>query len=159
MNAGAQLNERHKCGCRLVRIDAEDSRNNWGQDMVLCPVCMETFDSVDEAIDGGAYLPDIHIGDHVTDREGTRADGEATMLVVATAVERADEYDVDDGKTVADYNPDYASEVQVFEVTYPQRTDPDVANARRYAFPRGRLRLETPVHDRDDEDGGDADGA
>lgn len=94
-------------------------------------------------------LPGLHIGDHVQDRE----DDDATMLVIGLPPQRAAAYVVDEetGATVSDYNKEYDETALVVEVTYPQRTD-SVAfeGQQRYAFPRARLELVTPIHDRDE---------
>ena len=89
--------------------------------------------------------PEVHVGDHVQDRDDE--DG-ATMLVVGTPLETAAEYECN-GQTIADYNPDYPAEDDVVEVVYPQRTDVSTRPLERYAFPRARLELAEPIHDRD----------
>lgn len=98
-------------------------------------------------------LPALHIGDHVADRE----DDDATLLVVGLPLQRAATYEIDvDGeepKTLADFNPDYPVTDHAIEVIYPDRTDVFVDEQRTYAFPRSRLRLVTPIHDRDDTEG------
>ena len=99
-------------------------------------------------------LPQLHVGDHVADREAS--DG-ATMLVVGVPLETADEYDIGDGRTVADANPDYAADDDVVEVIFPSRTDKQLETSDRYAYPRGRLDPVAPVHDRDEGDGIDPD--
>jgi len=96
--------------------------------------------------------PALHVGDHVTDREDD--DSNATLLVVGVPPVQADERDAG-GKTVAEWNPEYPADDDVVEVIYPQRTDVDVTNGKRYSFPRSRLRLETPIHSRDENDGGE----
>jgi len=104
--------------------------------------------------DGGEdvdELPNLHIGDHVVDRD---ADGAATtMLVVGLDTLQAEAYKLSgDGPTVADVNAEYPETDDVVEVTFPQRTDLDVDN-KRYAYPRSRLQLTQPIHDRkSDED-------
>jgi hypothetical protein len=95
--------------------------------------------------------PQLMVGDHVLDKE----DDDATLLVTAVSPQTAEEYDVGD-KTVAAYNEDYPRDDDVIEVRYPQRTTQDVDRLDDYAFPRSRLELETPLHDRDD--GEDEDG-
>lgn len=114
------------------------------------------YANVEAAADGGEDqdeaddLPSLHIGDHVLDRDDE--DG-ATLLVVGLPLQRAATYDVDeDGTTVADYNPDYPAEDHAIEVTYPQRSDVFVDELREYAFPRSRLELVAPVHDREEDD-------
>jgi hypothetical protein len=90
----------------------------------------------------------LHIGDHVRDRD---ADADAaTMLVVGRAVEPADEYVIDgtgEDQTVADYNDDYPADDRVVEVVFPKRTDIDVADSPRYAYPQSRLERVSPIHD------------
>ncbi|SNZ18234.1 hypothetical protein SAMN06269185_3303 [Natronoarchaeum philippinense] len=94
-------------------------------------------------------LPPIKIGDHVTDREDD--EDSATMLVVGLDTLRADAYELGDGgPTVAEVNPEYPETDDVVEVIFPQRTDLDV-DKKRYAYPRERLSLETPLHDLEDE--------
>lgn len=90
-------------------------------------------------------LPSLHVGDHVTDRE----DDDAPMLVVGRSPQPAAHYSIGDGQTVADVNPEYPPEDHVFEVVYPERGTVDVPSLEAYAFPRGRLKLTTPIHDRD----------
>lgn len=92
-------------------------------------------------------LTRLDVGDHVQDRE---ADDAATMVVVGTPVETAEAYRCH-GETIADYNPDYPADDDVIEVVYPQRTDIELPDDE-YAFPRSRLRLEEPVHNREAEE-------
>lgn len=98
-------------------------------------------------------LQDVFVGDHVADRE----DDDATLLAVAVSPQQANEYVVDgEGKleaTVADYNEDYPEDDDVVEVIYAQRSCVDIENARRYAFPRSRLKVTAPAHDLDGEEG------
>ncbi|SEH60859.1 hypothetical protein SAMN05192561_11246 [Halopenitus malekzadehii] len=90
----------------------------------------------------------FHVGDHVQDCD---SDDEATLLVAGVPLQRAATYQInEDGKTVADVNPDYAAEEPVVEVIYPQRTDTHLDRKQTYAFPAARLELVAPVHDRDD---------
>ncbi|OVE83181.1 hypothetical protein [Natronolimnobius baerhuensis] len=106
------------------------------------------------ATDGGEpdyEFPQLDVGDHVTDRE----DQDATMLVVNLDTLRADAYELESGPTVADVNPDYPADDDVVEVVFPQRTDVTLEALKPYAYPRSRLQLETPIHDRDDDDGGE----
>lgn len=95
--------------------------------------------------------PQLHVGDHVQDKE----DDDAPLLVTAVTPKTAAEYDLG-GKTVADYNEAYPADDRVIEVRYPQRTTVDVDRLDDYAFPRSRLELVEPLHDRDD--GEDDDG-
>jgi len=102
--------------------------------------------------------PDIHVGDHVHDRD---ADDPAPMLVVATPASRADEYVVDgEGKmeaTVADYNEGYPADDGVVEVVFAQRTCADIGRAKTYAYPRSRLELDQPIHDIESDGGKEGD--
>ncbi|MDL0133548.1 hypothetical protein [Halobacterium salinarum] len=92
-------------------------------------------------------LPQLMIGDHVLDKED---DDGATLLVATITPQTAEEYDVGD-QTIATYNQSYPADDRVIEVRYPQRTTQNVDRLDDYAFPRSRLELETPLHDRDDE--------
>jgi len=85
----------------------------------------------------------LHVGDHVQDRD----DDDATLVVVALSPQQASEYAVGEDATVATYNEDYPADDDVVEVVYARRTTADIENVQRYAFPRSRLSLETPVHD------------
>ena len=99
-------------------------------------------------------LPPVHIGDHVTDRDDA---DEPPLVVTGLPLERVGTYDVD-GTPLAEYNPEYPPEDHAIEVAYLQRTDVYLAEQQTYAFPRSRLRLVTPLHDRDergDQEGGD----
>lgn len=103
---------------------------------------LEEYDAEDEAVE-------LHVGDHVAIE-----DRDATALVVARVVDRtAREYRVEGEKTVADYHDDEHADDEVFLVVFPSRTDVDTQPLKRYAYPRGVLELETPVHSRDE--GGD----
>jgi len=93
-------------------------------------------------------LSPVHVGDHVVDREDPDA---ATMLVTGLSPQPASRYTVDGDKTVADYNTEYPAEDDVVEVQYPERTSVSLDRLQTYAFPRSRLKLEAPLHDRDDE--------
>lgn len=109
------------------------------------------------ATDGGQEyeFPQLHVGDHVTDRE----DPDATMLVVELPTESAGEYEFREGTTVADANPDYPADDDVVLIVFPQRTDVTLEPLTEYSYPRSGLKLETPIHDRDgdgDGEGGDA---
>ena len=85
--------------------------------------------------------PELHVGDHVTDREGDAA----PLLVVGKSVKQADEYYVE-GMRVADYNPSYPDDDAVVEAVYPKRADVSLDTDEAYAFPRSRLRLVEPIH-------------
>lgn len=102
-----------------------------------------------------ADLQDVYVGDHVEDRDADDDGDAATLLVVATPPQDADEYAAGDDATVADYNEDYPSDDAVLEVVYAQRTCIDIDNARRYAFPRSRLQLTEPAHELEDQEGDD----
>lgn len=88
--------------------------------------------------------------------DGSEDAAEPTLVVVGLPLQRAATYDVGD-KTVADYNPNYPAEDHAIEVAYPDRTDVYLEEQQTYAFPRSRLKLQTPVHDRDGDDGQDTD--
>lgn len=94
----------------------------------------------------------LHVGDHVRDRE----DDDATLLVTGLSPQPASRYTVDGDQTVADVNQDYPEDDDVVEVVYPQRTTIDVERLDVYAFPRSRLELAAPLHDRDDTGEGGA---
>lgn len=86
--------------------------------------------------------PELHVGDHVTDRE----DDGALMLVVGKSVNKADEYYVE-GMRVADYNPSYPDDDPVIEAVYPKRGAVSLDTSKSYAFPRSRLELVQPIHE------------
>ncbi len=94
-------------------------------------------------------LPSLHVGDHVTDRD---SDDNAPMLVVGRSPQPAAHYNLGDDQTVADVNPEYPAGDDVLEVVYPERASIDVGNLDVYAFPRSRLELDSPVHDRSEDD-------
>ena len=100
--------------------------------------------------DGGeveSHFPELHVGDHVSDRE----DDDATMVVVGRPDEPAAEYTFDSrGTTVADANPNYPADDDVVLCVFPQRMDVSIEAIAQYSYPRSRLRLETPVHERDE---------
>lgn len=90
----------------------------------------------------------LYPGDTVRDRE----DDNSVLLVVATPVERADEYPASGAETVADLNPDYPADDRVLECIYPDGARADIDAYRRYAFPRSRLRrVHTPREEGGDE--------
>ncbi|WP_277540241.1 hypothetical protein [Haloarcula laminariae] len=93
-------------------------------------------------------LPDLHVGDHVHDRDSADP---APMLVVGTPPAQADKHVVDgEGKqaaTVADYNEDYPDDDDAVQVVFAERTFVDLDHARTYAYPRSRLELDQPIHD------------
>lgn len=86
--------------------------------------------------------PELHVGDHVTDREDERV----PLLVVGKSVKQADEYYVE-GIQVADYNPSYPDDDGVIEAVYPKRAAVSLDISETYAFPRSRLKLVEPIHD------------
>lgn len=100
--------------------------------------------------DSTGDLPLLHVGDHVVDRENE--DG-PTMLVVGLVLKQADEYEVNSGQTLANMNSEYPHTDDVVEIVYPSRTDVDTRPLDRYAFPRSRLALRNPIHNREDGDG------
>lgn len=92
-------------------------------------------------------LPPLHVGDHVADREN----GDSTMLVVGVTGKAAHEYRLGgSSKTVAAVNDAYPADDPVIEVVYPGREYTNVGGLKEYAFPRSRLELVTPIHDRSD---------
>jgi hypothetical protein len=99
-------------------------------------------------------LPPVHVGDHVTDRDDQDDDG-ATLLVVGLSPQPANHYTVTGEQTVADYNEDYPEDDDVVEVTFPERTDIDITGRGQYAYPRTRLKLVAPLHDRSGGEDGD----
>ncbi|WP_049966949.1 hypothetical protein [Natrinema thermotolerans] len=102
--------------------------------------------------DGGAEIDQpIDVGDHVQDEQ----DPDATMLVVNLDTLQADAYELEDGPTIADVNPEYPADDDVVEVVYPDRTDLSLEDKERYAFPKRRLEVENRVHERDGDDGGE----
>lgn len=101
----------------------------------------------EQMANGAGDLQDVFVGDHVADRE----DDDATLLVVGVSPQQANEYDVGDS-TVAEYNEDYPEDDDVVEVIYAQRTCVDIENARRYAFPRSRLKVTAAAHDLEDQE-------
>ncbi|MDJ1433560.1 hypothetical protein [Halostagnicola sp. A-GB9-2] len=94
-------------------------------------------------------LGPVDIGDHVEDRE----DFDATMVVVRTPLEPANEVDARNGKTVAECNPEYPGDDDVVVVKFPKRTSVNLSSLQGYAFPRSRVRITSRVHDHDGEGG------
>lgn len=92
-------------------------------------------------------LPGLDVGDHVIDRKNP----DATLLVVGVPLERAATVEVEPDVTIADLNPDYPKTDPVVRCIYPDSL-PFIEDHQQYGFPRSRLKLQTPVHDRDDED-------
>lgn len=92
----------------------------------------------------------FRIGDLVRDRDA--GEDSNRMVVLATPSTTVDNHSVN-GKTVADYNPEYPAGDFVIEVGYAATTETDVADMDRYAFPASRLkRLPRPGEDADTED-------
>lgn len=91
--------------------------------------------------------PPVDVGDHVEDRE----DFDATMVVVRTPLEPANEVDARNGKTVAECNPGYPVDDNVVVVRFPKRASVNLSSLQDYAFPRSRVRITSRVHDRDDD--------
>jgi hypothetical protein len=86
-----------------------------------------------------ADTPRIRVGETYRDRENPDAD----LLLVAITSAIASEYDVVDGDTVADFNPEYPADDLVVECVYlteqvTSRTT-DIDDLKRYAFPVSRL--------------------
>lgn len=85
--------------------------------------------------------PQLHVGDHVTDREGD----DTRLLVVGRPADGADEYLVD-GVRLSEYNPSYPDDDGVVEAIYPRQEAVSLATSETYAFPRSRLRIAEPIH-------------
>jgi len=125
------------CGGTDNQIDENDHR--------ICWDCGARFDVMDDDPEDVA----LHIGDHVTDRDDV---DDPPLVVTGLPLQRAASYDVDiggDGETLDEYNPEYPAADHVIEVAYAERTDVYLDEQRTYAFPRSRLRLVEPLHDRD----------
>ena len=97
-------------------------------------------------------LPPLCVGDHVTDRDDPN---DRPLVVTGLPPQRATTYEIK-GTSLAEYNSEYPPEDPAIEVVYAQRTDVFLAEQPTYAFPRSRLRLVTPLHDRDER--GDQEG-
>ncbi|WP_126665275.1 hypothetical protein [Haloterrigena salifodinae] len=93
----------------------------------------------------------IGVGDHVQDEQ----DPDATMLVVNLDTLQADAYELEDGLTVADVNPEYPPNDDVVECVFPDQTDLSLEDKKTYAYPKERLEVVHRVHDRDGTEGGD----
>ncbi|WP_247002154.1 hypothetical protein [Halosolutus gelatinilyticus] len=88
----------------------------------------------------------LYVGDHVQDV--TDDDDEKTMVVVEVTAHQSNEYRLEGAnRTVADVNPEFDETDDVVEVVYPDRTTKTIDSLKRYAFPRGRLKRVTAVHD------------
>lgn len=96
-------------------------------------------------------LPELDVGDHVEPENS-----DTTTVVIRDCEESAGEYWFDAAdETVAEYNgcdPDEA----VYQVAFAGRGDGDLADLERYPYPRSRLELVEPLHDRDTTNGGDS---
>ncbi|MEE6210873.1 hypothetical protein U3A55_12010 [Salarchaeum sp. III] len=90
--------------------------------------------------------PQLHVGDHVHDQE---SDDNQLLLVTKLPTETAANHAIRDGQTVADYNPDYPGDDPVVEVCYVDRTQTKLDPSKSYAFPRSRLELVQPIHERE----------
>jgi hypothetical protein len=111
---------------------------------------LQQQDEANLRADGGdaENLPTLHVGDHVQDRDAD----DATMVVVGVTGTAAHEYRLGgSSKTVADANEGYPADDHVIEVVYPGREYTNLSGLKEYAFPRSRLELGTPVHDRGDD--------
>jgi len=96
------------------------------------------------------------VGDHVTDRE---EDESKPMLVVGIPGRLAWEYRVEGAnQTVAELNEEYPKADEVVEVVFVQKTDADLSNLKRYAYPASRLKRRHPVHPTEENDDSDNDG-
>jgi len=108
-----------------------------------------TADGRDELDDS---LPALNVGDHVQDRDDPDHHKSATMLVVETPMARAETYQIDDDRTVADANPQYPAADHVVECVFPERTTVDIKSLVTYAYPRERLERVAAVHSEEDDD-------
>jgi len=69
------------------------------------------------------------------------------MLVVGIPGRLAREYRVEGSNdTVAELNPEYPKADEVVEVVFVQKTDTDLSDCKRYAYPASRLRHRNSVH-------------
>ncbi|MEF8781400.1 MAG: SWIM zinc finger family protein [Haloferacaceae archaeon] len=104
-----------------------------------CAVCgRELFVPRREA---GSYLCDEHrpaVGEVVRDRESG-----SLLVVVAVTTERADSFETDEGRVVADYptNADYGAHEPVVRAVYASGLAPDrdVDDLNPYGFPASRI--------------------
>ena len=89
------------------------------------------------------------VGDHVTDRE---EDESKPMLVAGIPGHLAREYRVEGAnKTVAELNEEYPKADGVVEVVFVQKTDTNLSDLKRYAYPASRLKRRHPVHPTEEE--------
>ena len=97
-------------------------------------------------------LPALHVGDQVS----VRGDDGPKVTVVRACSRSAGEYLLEFcDETVAQYN-DVDGDEDVYEVVFASRTTKDISDLKRYPYPRSRLKLEAELHDRDGDEGGDA---
>ncbi|MXV62094.1 hypothetical protein GS429_08470 [Natronorubrum sp. JWXQ-INN-674] len=117
-------------------------------------VTVEPQTQIVVATDGGEPADDVEpldVGDHVQDAD----EPDATMVVIRECDDLAGEYSVPEyDETVAEYNNCDPQE-RVYQIVFANRTDKDLADLRRYPYPRSRLEVVSRVHDRDDTEGGE----
>ncbi|OYR71525.1 hypothetical protein DJ71_20485 [Halorubrum sp. E3] len=101
-------------------------------------------------------LPALDVGDYVVDRDGE--DDARRLLVVGLSPVPAGNHEVNDGRTVADANPDHPAD-DVIRVIFPKESGLDVDGHQRYAYPRSRLRRVAAVHGEEVVDLSEASGA
>lgn len=78
----------------------------------------------------------IQVGDHVRDREKDKE-----MIVVKRIVEPADEHEIDENNTVADYNPGYPEDDRVIGCVFPKSQFLDLSDGKIYPYPRSRVEI------------------
>ncbi|RQG93706.1 hypothetical protein EA472_22480 [Natrarchaeobius oligotrophus] len=107
-------------------------------------------DGGEDVTEDGEDLEPLDVGDYVV------PDGrDATTVVMCCSDRTAGEYFVERiDETVAEYNECDPDE-RVYEVVFANRTDKDLADCKRYPYPRSALTLEERLHGRGDENGGD----
>lgn len=89
-------------------------------------------------------LPALDVGDYVVDRDAE--DDARRLLVVGLSPVPADNYEVDDGRTVAEANPGRPADDDVIHVIFPKESGLGVDGHQRYAYPGSRLRRVAAVH-------------
>lgn len=95
-------------------------------------------------------LPVLDVGDQVT-----VADREPTVVVMERLEETADEHYIERiDETVAEYNGCHPDE-DVYKVAFPGRDDDRLRDLTDYPYPRSMLELESRLHDRDEDEGGE----
>lgn len=114
-------------------IPAPDQRSG------ACAVCGRTI--FVPRTQSGSYLCDAHrpeIGEIVRDRET-----EELLVVVAVTTDRADQYETDEGRLVAEYatNREYGDHEPVIRAVYAGGLAPDrdTSDLRTYSFPASRI--------------------